>query len=207
MSTLINFSEMGLTVKNSTTVKNKAKESLEAFLIKALKEYYGEENVSEVFKDNNNMKGKALSVGMGIVQDDGFDIEVCVNVELTAKSITETTRRTSSGISVTPIYDRLSEADLYANETERKQQEKEEKKIKANEKKQKDKEKREKNKAQLKSFEAETNDTKGVGLKEKVAEKEKMTEDVPLTDVETAVELSEDTTLINSEPTIDEMTE
>lgn len=147
MSTLMNFAEMGLTVKNSTTVKTKAKESLEAFLIKALREYYGEGNVSEVFKDGNNMKGKALSVGIGIVEDNGFEIEVCVNVELTAKSITETTRKTSTGISVTPIYDRLTEADLYASEMERKQKEKNEKKAKADSKKKKDKEAREKAKA------------------------------------------------------------
>lgn len=147
MSTLMNFAEMGLTAKNSTTVKKKAKESLEAFLIKALREYYGEENVSEVFKDGNNMKGKALSVGMGIVEDNGFEIEVCVNVELTAKSITETTRKTSTGVSVTPIYDRLTEADLYASEMERKQKEQDEKKAKADAKKKKDKEAREKAKA------------------------------------------------------------
>lgn len=147
MSTLMNFAKMGLTVKNSTTVKTKAKESLEAFLIKALREYYGEENVSEVFKDGNNMKGKALSVAMGIVEDNGFEIEVCVNVELTAKSITETTRKTSTGISVTPIYDRLTEADLYASEMERKKKEKDDKKAKADSKKKKDKEAREKAKA------------------------------------------------------------
>ena len=147
MSTLMNFAEMGLTAKNSTTVKKKAKESLEAFLIKTLREYYGEENVSEVFKDGNNMKGKALSVGMGIVEDNGFEIEVCVNVELTAKSITETTRKTSTGVSITPIYDRLTEADLYASEMERKQKEQDEKKAKADAKKKKDKEAREKAKA------------------------------------------------------------
>ena len=147
MSTLMNFAEMGLTAKNSATVKTKAKESLEAFLIKALREYYGEENVSEVFKDGNNMKGKALSVGMGIVEDNGFEIEVCVNVELTAKAIAETTRKTSTGVSVTPIYDRLTEADLYASEMERKQKEKDEKKAKADAKKKKDKEAREKAKA------------------------------------------------------------
>lgn len=155
MSTLMNFAEMGLTAKNSTTVKKKAKESLEAFLIKALKEYYGEENVSEVFKDGNNMKGKALSVGMGIVEDNGFEIEVCVNVELTAKSITETTRKTSTGVSVTPIYDRLTEADLYASEMERKQKEQDEKKAKADAKKKKDKEAREKAKAQAKTSKEE----------------------------------------------------
>ena len=201
MSTLMNFSEMGLTVKNSTTVKNKAKESLEAFLIKALREYYGEENVSEVFKDGNNMKGKALSVGMGIVQDDGFDIEVCVNVELTAKSIAETTRKTSSGISTTPIYDRLTEADLYASETERKQQEKEEKKIKANEKKQKDKEKREKNKAQSEASKVEVKNTEDIKLKEETVEKEtieeEISEDISLTPIEatTEIETKEDETL------------
>lgn len=155
MSTLMNFAEMGLTVKNSTTVKTKAKESLEAFLIKALREYYGEENVSEVFKDGNNMKGKALSVAMGIVEDNGFEIEVCVNVELTAKSITETTRKTSTGISVTPIYDRLTEADLYASEMERKKKEKDDKKAKADSKKKKDKEAREKAKAQAKASKEE----------------------------------------------------
>lgn len=155
MSTLMNFAEMGLTAKNSTTVKTKAKESLEAFLIKALREYYGEENVSEVFKDGNNMKGKALSVGMGIVEDNGFEIEVCVNVELTAKAITETTRKTSTGVSVTPIYDRLTEADLYASEMERKQKEKDGKKAKADAKKKKDKEAREKAKAQAKASKEE----------------------------------------------------
>lgn len=145
MANMINFTDMKLTTKNSMTVKAKAKETLEQFLIKALKEYYGEENVSEVFKDGNNMKGKALSVGMGVVQDEGgFDIEVCVNVELTAKSITETSRKTSTGISVTPIYDRLSEAENYANEMERKQKEKDEKKEKAEAKKKKDKLTREK---------------------------------------------------------------
>lgn len=145
MANMINFADMKLTTKNSMTVKAKAKETLEQFLIKALKEYYGEENVSEVFKDGNNMKGKALSVGMGVVQDEGgFDIEVCVNVELTAKSITETSRKTSTGISVTPIYDRLSEAENYANEMEHKQKEKEEKKEKAETKKKKDKLAREK---------------------------------------------------------------
>ena len=155
MSTLMNFAEMGLTAKNSTTVKKKAKESLEAFLIKTLREYYGEENVSEVFKDGNNMKGKALSVGMGIVEDNGFEIEVCVNVELTAKSITETTRKTSTGVSITPIYDRLTEADLYASEMERKQKEQDEKKAKADAKKKKDKEAREKAKAQAKASKEE----------------------------------------------------
>ena len=155
MSTLMNVAEMGLTAKNSTTVKKKAKESLEAFLIKTLREYYGEENVSEVFKDGNNMKGKALSVGMGIVEDNGFEIEVCVNVELTAKAITETTRKTSTGVSVTPIYDRLTEADLYASEMERKQKEKDGKKAKADAKKKKDKEAREKAKAQAKASKEE----------------------------------------------------
>ena len=156
MSTLMNFAEMGLTAKNSTTVKKKAKESLEAFLIKALREYYGEENVSEVFKDGNNMKGKALSVGMGIVEDNGFEIEVCVNVELTAKSITETTRKTSAGVSITPIYDRLTEADLYASEMERKQKEQDEKKAKADAKKKKDKEAREKAKASKEEVKTDT---------------------------------------------------
>ena len=165
MSTLMNFTEMGLTVKNSTTVKNKAKESLEAFLIKALREYYGEENVSEVFKDGNNMKGKALSVGMGIVEDNGFEIEVCVNIELTAKAITETTRKTSTGVSVTSIYDRLSEADLYASEMERKQKEKDEKKAKAEAKKKKDKEAREKAKATAKvSKEVKTDTTEDIAV-------------------------------------------
>lgn len=156
MSTLMNFAEMGLTAKNSTTVKKKAKESLEAFLIKTLREYYGEENVSEVFKDGNNMKGKALSVGMGIVEDNGFEIEVCVNVELTAKSITETTRKTSTGVSITPIYDRLTEADLYASEMERKQKEQDEKKAKADAKKKKDKEAREKAKASKEEVKTDT---------------------------------------------------
>ena len=80
------------------------------------------ENVSEVFKDGREMKGRAISVGMGIVQDNGFDIEVCVNIELTAKAITETTRKTTTGrLSTTEIYDRLTEAEIYKQEKERKE--------------------------------------------------------------------------------------
>ena len=135
MSNTINFNELGLTAKNSTKVKEYAKQKLDSFILEKVKEYFGEENVSEVFKDGKEMKGRAISVGMGIVQDEGFNIEVCVNIELTAKAITETTRKTTTGrLSTTEIYDRLTEAEVYKQEKERKEKEKAEKQ-KAKEKK------------------------------------------------------------------------
>ena len=135
MSNTINFNELGLTAKNSTKVKEYAKQKLDSFILEKVKEYYGAENVSEVFKDGKEMKGRAISVGMGIVQDEGFNIEVCVNIELTAKAITETTRKTTTGrLSTTEIYDRLTEAEVYKQEKERKEKEKAEKQ-KAKEKK------------------------------------------------------------------------
>ena len=128
MSNTINFNELGLTAKNSTKVKEYAKQKLDSFILEKVKEYYGAENVSEVFKDGREMKGRAISVGMGIVQDNGFDIEVCVNIELTAKAITETTRKTTTGrLSTTDIYDRLTESEIYKQEKERKEKEKAEK--------------------------------------------------------------------------------
>ena len=128
MSNTINFNELGLTAKNSTKVKEYAKQKLDSFILEKVKEYYGAENVSEVFKDGREMKGRAISVGMGIVQDNGFDIEVCVNIELTAKAITETTRKTTTGrLSTTEIYDRLTEAEVYKQEKERKEKEQAEK--------------------------------------------------------------------------------
>ena len=135
MSNTINFNGLGLTAKNSTKVKEYAKQKLDSFILEKVKEYFGEENVSEVFKDGREMKGRAISVGMGIVQDEGFNIEVCVNIELTAKAITETTRKTTTGrLSTTEIYDRLTEAEVYKQEKERKEKEKAEKQ-KAKEKK------------------------------------------------------------------------
>ena len=135
MSNTINFNELGLTAKNSTKVKEYAKQKLDSFILEKVKEYFGEENVSEVFKDGREMKGRAISVGMGIVQDEGFNIEVCVNIELTAKAITETTRKTTTGrLSTTEIYDRLTEAEVYKQEKERKEKEQAEKQ-KAKEKK------------------------------------------------------------------------
>ena len=81
---------------------------------------------------------------MGIVQDEGFEVEVCVNIELTAKAITETTRKTTTGrLSTTEIYDRLTEADIYKQETERKEKEKAEKQKAKEKKKTSDKTKRE----------------------------------------------------------------
>ena len=128
MSNTINFNELGLTAKNSTKVKEYAKQKLDSFILEKVKEYYGAGNVSEVFKDGREMKGRAISVGMGIVQDNGFDIEVCVNIELTAKAITETTRKTTTGrLSTTEIYDRLTESEIYKQEKERKEKEKAEK--------------------------------------------------------------------------------
>ena len=144
MSNTINFNELGLTAKNSTKVKEYAKQKLSDFLLEQVKEYFGEENVSEVFKDGREMKGKAISVGMGIVQDNGFDIEVCVNIELTAKAITETTRKTTTGrLSTTEIYDRLTEAEVYRQETENKAKKKAEKQKTKNAKKEKDNARRE----------------------------------------------------------------
>ena len=142
MTNTINFKSLGLTAKNSMKVKEYAKNQLETFIIEKVKEYYGEENVSEVFKDGNNMKGKAISVGMGTVEDEGFDIEVCVNIELTAKAISETTRKTSIGYSTTEIYDRQTEAEIYKQEIERKVKEKADKKKASDMKKIKDQEKR-----------------------------------------------------------------
>ena len=131
MSNTINFNELGLTAKNSTKVKEYAKQKLDSFILEKVKEYFGEENVSEVFKDGKEMKGRAISVGMGIVQDEGFNIEVCVNIELTAKAITETTRKTTTGrLSTTEIYDRLTEAEVYKQEKERKEKEKQKSKRK-----------------------------------------------------------------------------
>ena len=135
MSNTINFNDLGLTAKNSTKVKEYAKQKLDSFILEKVKEYFGEENVSEVFKDGREMKGRAISVGMGVVQDEGFNIEVCVNIELTAKAITETTRKTTTGrLSTTEIYDRLTEAEVYKQEKERKEKEQAEKQ-KAKEKK------------------------------------------------------------------------
>lgn len=135
MEKRIDFSKMGLTAKNSTKVKEYAKKQLNEFIMEKVREYYGDANVSEVFKDGKELKGYAISVGMGIVQDEGFEVEVCVNIELTAKAITETTRKTTTGrLSTTEIYDRLTEADIYKQETERKEKEKAEKQ-KAKEKK------------------------------------------------------------------------
>ena len=135
MSNTINFNELGLTAKNSTKVKEYAKQKLDSFILEKVKEYFGEENVSEVFKDGREMKGRAISVGMGIVDNEGFEIEVCVNIELTAKAITETTRKTTTGrLSTTEIYDRLTEAEVYKQEKERKEKEQAEKQ-KAKEKK------------------------------------------------------------------------
>ena len=142
MANTINFKSLGLTAKNSMKVKEYAKNQLNTFIMEKVKEYYGEENVSEVFKDGNNMKGYALSVGMGTVEDEGFDIEVCVNIELTAKAITECTRKTSTGYSTTEIYDRQTEAEIYKQETERKAEEKANKKKVSDMKKAKDQEKR-----------------------------------------------------------------
>jgi hypothetical protein len=144
MANMINFTEeMGLTTKNSTTVKNKAKEILNRFIMEKLLEEYGEENVSEVFKDTNG-KGYALSVAVGTVEDDGgFPIEVCVNVEMTAKAITTTSRKTSTGVSVTDIYDRLTEAEVYANSVKEKMDEKAKKEKAKNDKKEADAKRRE----------------------------------------------------------------
>ena len=144
MSNTINFNELGLTAKNSTKVKEYAKQKLDSFILEKVKEYFGEDNVSEVFKDGREMKGRAISVGMGIVQDNGFDIEVCVNIELTAKAITETTRKTTTGrLSTTEIYDRLTEAEVYKQENERKAKEKADKKKTKDKKKEKDNVRRE----------------------------------------------------------------
>lgn len=144
MSNTINFNELGLTAKNSTKVKEYAKQKLSDFLLEQVKEHFGEENVSEVFKDGKEMKGKAISVCMGIVDNEGFDIEVCVNIELTAKAITETTRKTTTGrISTTEIYDRLTEAEVYRQETENKAKKKAEKQKTKNTKKEKDNARRE----------------------------------------------------------------
>ena len=151
MSNTINFNELGLTAKNSTKVKEYAKQKLDSFILEKVKEYFGEENVSEVFKDGKEMKGRAISVGMGIVQDEGFNIEVCVNIELTAKAITETTRKTTTGrLSTTEIYDRLTEAEVYKQEKERKEKEKAEKQKAKEKKKATDKAKREQLKQQAK---------------------------------------------------------
>jgi transposase len=144
MANMINFTEeMGLTTKNSTTVKNKAKEMLNAFIIQKLLEEYGEESVSEVFKDTNG-KGYAISVAVGTVEDEGgFPIEVCVNVEMTAKAITTTSRKTSAGVSVTDIYDRLTEAEVYAKSIQSKADEKAKKEKEKADKKEKDAKRRE----------------------------------------------------------------
>ena len=144
MSNTINFNELGLTAKNSTKVKEYAKQKLDSFILEKVKEYYGAENVSEVFKDGKEMKGRAISVGMGIVDNDGFEIEVCVNIELTAKAITETTRKTTTGrLSTTEIYDRLTESEIYKQEKERKEKEKAKKQKAKTTKKEKDNAKRE----------------------------------------------------------------
>ena len=144
MSNTINFNELGLTAKNSTKVKEYAKQKLDSFILEKVREYFGEENVSEVFKDGREMNGRAISVGMGIVQDEGFNIEVCVNIELTAKAITETTRKTTTGrLSTTEIDDRLTEAEIYKQEKERKEKEKADKKKNTDKKKEKDNARRE----------------------------------------------------------------
>ena len=147
MSNTINFNELGLTAKNSTKVKEYAKQKLDSFILEKVKEYFGAENVSEVFKDGKEMKGRAISVGMGIVQDNGFDIEVCVNIELTAKAITETTRKTTTGrLSTTEIYDRITETEIYKQEKESKEKEKTKKQKAKTNKKKKDKTKKKQNK-------------------------------------------------------------
>lgn len=139
MENLINFNEMGLTAKNSTKVKEYAKKQLDSFILGKVQEAFGTENVSEVFKDGKNCKGRAISVCMGIVNDDGFEVEVCVNIELTAKAITETTRKTTAGgLSTTEIYDRLSEEELYKEAVGQKQKEKIEKQKARDAKKEKD---------------------------------------------------------------------
>lgn len=173
MKNMINFSEMGLTAKNSTKVKECAKKQLDDFILDTLKENYGEENVSEVFKDGNNMKGRAISVCMGLVDSDGFEIEVCVNVELTAKAITETTRKTTTGrLSTTEIYDRLSEAELYKQATEQKQKEKAEKQKARNAKKDKDNTRRERLKELAEAQKKAKEKQKGEEIKEEVKEGE-----------------------------------
>jgi hypothetical protein len=142
----VDFSD--LTTKQSTTVKNRAKEALDSLIMEKLLETFGEENVSEVFKDANG-KGRAISVAVGTVKDEGgYEIEVCVNVELTAKAITTTSRKTATGTSFTDIYDRLTEAEIYKKSIEEKEQEKEKKERAKEAKKQKDKERREALKAQ-----------------------------------------------------------
>ena len=151
MEKRIDFTKMGLTAKNSTKVKEYAKKQLNEFILEQVKEYFGAENVSEVFKDGKEMKGYAISVGMGMVQDEGFNIEVCVNIELTAKAITETTRKTTTGrISTTEIYDRLTEAEVYKQEQERKEKENAEKQKAKEKKKATDKARREQLKQQAK---------------------------------------------------------
>jgi transposase len=144
MANMINFTEeMGLTTKNSTTVKNKAKEVLNDILMQKVVEEFGAENVSEVFKDANG-KGYAVSVAVGTVKDEGgYEIEVCVNIELTAKAITTTSRKTSTGVSVTDIYDRLTEAEVYANAVKSKEEEKAKKEKEKETKKAKDAKRRE----------------------------------------------------------------
>lgn len=151
MEKRIDFTKMGLTAKNSTKVKEYAKKQLNAFILEKVKEYYGDENVSEVFKDGRELKGYAISVGMGVVQDEGFEVEVCVNIELTAKAITETTRKTTTGrLSTTEIYDRLTEAEVYQQEKERKEKEQAEKQKAKEKKKATDKARREQLKQQAK---------------------------------------------------------
>lgn len=171
MRNLVNFTEeMSLTTKNSTTVKNKAKELLNAFILSKLLEEYGEDNVSEVFKDTSG-KGYAISVAVGTVEDEGgFPIEVCVNIEMTAKAITETSRKTSSGISTTEIYDRLTEAEVYAKSVQSKAEEKAKKQAEKNAKKEKDLKRREELKLAKEKAKEET-DKKQKALEEKAKEK------------------------------------
>lgn len=151
MEKRIDFTAMGLTAKNSTKVKEYAKKQLNEFILEKVREYYGDENISEVFKDGRELKGYAISVGMGVVQDEGFEVEVCVNIELTAKAITETTRKTTTGrLSTTEIYDRLTEAEVYQQEKERKEKEQAEKQKAKEKKKATDKARREQLKQQAK---------------------------------------------------------
>jgi hypothetical protein len=182
MANYVNFTEeMGLTTKNSTTVKNKAKEILNKFILEKLVEEFGMENVSEVFKDTNG-KGYAISVAVGTVNDEGgFPIEVCVNVEMTAKAITTTSRKTSSGVSVTDIYDRLTEAEIYQNAVEQKVKEKATKEKAKADKKEKDAKRREELRIAKEQAKAET-DRKQKELedkaKEKVNKKKNITEEI-----------------------------
>ena len=60
MEKRIDFTKMGLTAKNSTKVKEYAKKQLNEFIMEKVREYYGDANVSEVFKDGKELKGYLL---------------------------------------------------------------------------------------------------------------------------------------------------